>query len=464
MTHRIKKRIRFYRWKNWFLAIGILGMAVSLHAAKRNDQEGLKKMEKLGHYTGISVEGVDRGTLENKMVVGYQGWYNAEGDGAEIGWRHYSFKGAFKPGNTCIDYWPDVSELGEDEKYKTPFQKEDGSPAYVFSDYNQKTVTRHFQWMKDYGIDVAFLQRFGNSVIKDPETFNHCNTVLRNVREAANLTGRAYVVMYDLSGLREDSLEAMKEDWRRLVRMMGITKDPADKAYLHHRGKPLVAVWGIGFSEKTSEQSGKRAFDFLKQKEFVDFLQHDPEVGGCAVMVGIPTAWRTLTRDSIRDPEFHEFLKSVEVISPWTPGRYRTPQQVVEHANKYWREDVEWTKKNGVDYLPVVFPGFSWVNKNPTEKLNDIPRLGGKFLWTQYVELKKLGVKMVYESMFDEMDEGTQIFKTDSHPPVGTSSFCWYGMDEGTPLASDYYLWLVGEAAKMIRGERELSVQMPKRE
>ena len=29
-----------------------------------------------------------------------------------------------------------------------------------------------------------------------------------------------------------------------------------DKAYLHHGGKPIVAVWGIGFSDSTSFLSG----------------------------------------------------------------------------------------------------------------------------------------------------------------------------------------------------------------
>jgi hypothetical protein len=113
--------------------------------------------------------------------------------------------------------------------------------------------------------------------------------------------------------------------------------------------------------------------------------------------------------------------------------------------------------------LPVVFPGFSWVNKKPDAKFNEIPRLGGRFLWAEYAALQKLGIKMVYESMFDEMDEGTQIFKVDNNPPVGESKFLWYGYDEGTPLPSDHYLWLVGQAAKMIRGDLPYSEEMPQR-
>ncbi len=36
------------------------------------------------------------------------------------------------------------------------------------------------------------------------------------------------------------------DDWKLLLEKMTITKDPA---YLHHNGKPVVAVWGFGFSD-----------------------------------------------------------------------------------------------------------------------------------------------------------------------------------------------------------------------
>src|SRR5881394_2747628 len=58
----------------------------------------------------------------------------------------------------------------------------------------------HFQWMRDYGIDGAFVQRFIND-LRDPRALRHNNTVLAHCREGANRFGRAYVVMYDLSGL-----------------------------------------------------------------------------------------------------------------------------------------------------------------------------------------------------------------------------------------------------------------------
>jgi hypothetical protein len=68
-------------------------------------------------YDGPTAKGVDRTTLTGKVMAGYQGWFTTPGDGSGQGWRHYSNHGGFRPGCCKIDLWPDVSELGEDEKY-----------------------------------------------------------------------------------------------------------------------------------------------------------------------------------------------------------------------------------------------------------------------------------------------------------------------------------------------------------
>jgi hypothetical protein len=65
---------------------------------------------------------------------------------------------------------------------------------------------------------------------------------------------------------------------------------------------------------------------------------------------------------------------------------------------------------------------------------------------------------MLYVAMFDEMDEGTAIFKCANNPPAGVK-LCDY---EGLP--TDHYLWLTGEAGKMLRGEIPFTARMPTRE
>ena len=141
-------------------------------------------------------------------------------------------------------------------------------------------------------------------------------------------------------------------------------------------------------------------------------------------------------------------LALADVISPWTVGRYHNPEQVEELAEKVLRHDLRWCQEREIDYLPVVFPGFSWFNLHGDE-MDKIPRLKGQFLWSQIVAAKSIGCEMIYVAMFDEVDEGTAIFKCANAVPVG-EGVSFLGL-EGLP--SDYYLRLVGEGGKLLRGE-----------
>ena len=65
---------------------------------------------------------------------------------------------------------------------------------------------------------------------------------------------------------------------------------------------------------------------------------------------------------------------------------------------------------------------------------------------------------MLYVAMFDEMDEGTAIFKCANKPPPGVT-VCDY---EGVP--TDTYLWLTGQGGKMLRGKIPYSNRLPTRD
>jgi hypothetical protein len=396
-------------------------------------------------FSGVSHPGVDVSTLTGKVMSGYQGWFTADGDGAARGWTHWRRRTEFRPGSCEVDLWPDVSELDPDERYATPFRHADGKPAEVFSAFNRKTVLRHFQWMKEYGLDGVFVQRFINDT-SSPKGYRHVNVVLDHCREGANLYGRTYAVMYDLSGMGGGQMNRVIDDWKLLVDRMHITSDPA---YLHHAGRPVVAVWGFGFDDR-------RGYTSIEGLELVKFLKQDPHYGGCTVILGVPTHWRTLDGDCLHDETLHELVREADIVCPWTVGRYTTPEQAANYAESTLKLDLQWCAAHGKAYLPVVFPGFSWHNMNPRSPRDQIPRLRGKFLWTQMVQAKKAGATMIYQAMFDEVNEGTAIFKCTDDPPVGPSQFLTY---EGLP--SDFYLKLVGQAGRMMRGEAPPSEMVP---
>lgn len=404
----------------------------------------------LSPYDGPTDHSREATELAGSVVCGYQGWFTCPGDGSRRGWHHWGKGRDFKPGACTIDLWPDVGELGPDERFPTPFRNADGSIAEVFSSLNATTVDRHFGWMEEHGIDGVFAQRFAGEV-RGKHGLYHFNTVLGNCRASANRHGRAWAVMYDLSGLEEGGTRVVIEDWKALRDRMRVGRDPADKAYLHHNGRPIVAVWGIGFND------GRR-YTLAECGRLIDFLKNDPEYGGFAVMVGVPSYWRTLGADCVNDPALHDVLRKADIISPWAVGRFGDLAGAENYASEVWRPDLAWCGSNGLDYLPVVFPGFSWRNMNPDAPLDQIPRRGGRFLWKQFQELANAGSRMAYVAMFDEVDEATAIFKCTNTPPVGDSTFLDY---EGLP--SDHYLWLVGEGKRLLRGQMDGGDSMPER-
>ena len=401
-----------------------------------------------GNHAWAASAAVDASTLTGKVMCGYQGWFNTPGDGMKLGWMHWARKRhrSFGPRNISVDLWPDMTEYGPKERFPTGFRHADGSVAEVFSSANRATVRRHFEWMRDYGIDGIFLQRFAHG-IGDRDRMRHKNLVLENVRDGAKRAGRVYAMMYDLSGLPKGGTARIHSDWKRLRQDRRITED---SGYLHHQGKPVVAVWGIGFNDRNKA----RAYTLAECRTLIEFLKQD----GCTVMLGVPTGWRELNRDSIQDPQFHEVIKLADIVSPWTPGRYRDLKGIQKHATRHWSPDIEWCEKESLDYVPVVFPGFSWHNHRGGN-LGDIPRLKGQFLWSQLVAAKRAGAKMIYVAMFDEVDEGTAIFKVTDNPPVGER----VNLLNNDGLPSDHYLWLTGEGGRILRETIKAQTKMPER-
>lgn len=427
----------------------ILIILITLTTFGANAQSKHGKTTKYPSYKGL-------------VMAGYQGWFRAEGDGSGSGWGHYGKAGKFDFENNTIDFWPDVSDY--EKTYKTGFISPNGKPAEVFSSADKSTTELHFKWMKEYGVDGVFMQRFFGVAREFKNSEKTQDKILKNALVAAKENGRAIAVMYDLSGLKADGEDCSSviEDWKMLVDQLKVTNQGENQTYLYHNGKPLVTIWGVGFPD--------RPYDIRKigVNRLIDFLKNDPVYGGCSVMLGVPTYFRELDKDCVHDPYLHELIESVDIVLPWMVQRF-TPyvQKSIDHQRDHIIADIKWCKEHGVDYVPIAYPGFSWRNlslgKPELSKYTAygaIPRLGGRFYWDQFATMITAGAEMIYVAMFDEIDEGTAIFKVSDTPP--NSAKAHFVDNDGMP--SDHYLWLTGLGAKMLRKEIPLSFEMPERE
>jgi hypothetical protein len=393
--------------------------------------------------------GVDPGTLDRKLMMGYQGWFACPGDGSALNrWVHWFRNNTATATNVTVDFWPDIAELDADELFATAMTLPGGSPARVFSPYKEKTVVRHFRWMKDNRLDGVFLQRFSSS-LSSPDHFAFRNQVTLNVRAGAEAYGRVFAMMYDISGQDPATLvSTLTNDWTFLVNSLRVTNSPS---YVRHNGKPVVAIWGFGFTDRPGTPG-----DALTVVNWF-------KAAGCTVMGGLPTNWRTLKGDSQTNAAWASAYRAFDIISPWAVGRYSTLSGADSFKNTYIVPDLAECATLGLDYMPVVFPGFSWHNlKGNPSPLNQTPRNGGTFYWRQIFNAISAGSTMIYGAMFDEVDEGTAMFKmapTPNELPV-EAPFVPLNID-GQALPSDWYLRVADQASRMLRGEIPLTSTMP---
>ena len=398
---------------------------------------------------------VDASSLEKKMLFGYQGWFLCAGDGSAVNaWEHWFRNDTPSAANLTVDLWPDTSELGADELFATQLMNADGTTAKLYSAYNAKTVARHFAWMKQNGVDGVALQRF-LSEVQDPRFFAVRNQVAQNVQAGAEANGRVFALEYDITSVDEAHLIAWLEtDWKYVVDTLKVTASPR---YLHDGGKPVLYLWGLGFSDRPATAADAQTI--------IDWFTKNADPQYRVTLVGgIPSNWRTLDGDSQTDAAWAPVYRSLDVLSPWNVGRYVDDAGVDSYRASTLAPDLAAAKAAGKRYMPVVFPGFSWHNLNAATGAvsNQIPRRAGQFYWRQAWNAVDAGVTMMKTAMFDEVDEGTAMFKlapTQAAAPKG-ATFVTLDAD-GTTLPSDFYLRVGGAATQMLRGTVPTTATLP---
>lgn len=424
------------------------------------------------------------------VMTGYQGWFGAPGDGCKhsenpnTAWYHYRENNLFEPGvlKSSIDFWPDMREY--EIKY-TPgkFVHPNGEKAQVYSAYDKSSVMLHFKWMKDYGIDGAFMQRFVGEVIDNPAGKDHFDKVLESAMDASNVHQRAICVMYDLGGLNPSRVEPVLDDAQAIMDKYQLLDRTKQKFYLYEGEKPLIVLWGVGFNDN-------RPYSL----DDIEILMNGLKEKGFNLMLGVPTYWRERRNDALPDMKLHDLIKAAKVIMPWFVGRY--DKETFPNFHDLIKKDIEWCHEYNVEYAPLCCVGYADRNMHPNNPVKSRHR--GQFLWDQFYHDVKSGAQMLYIAMFDEIDEGTAIYKCLNQKDVPSNvsekdywvlfkdkkysisskeitgltgndwcklasslSVTFQGIEDD--LQTDHYLWLVGEGKKMLRGEIPLNSTMPAR-
>jgi hypothetical protein len=381
--------------------------------------------------------------------------------------------------------WPDIRELGPSEAFPTDLTYLDLKQASLYSAYVGSVIDRHFAWMEEYGLDGVMLQRFVCDL--HDQTLKFRDRVASNVKAAAERHGCVFCIMYDITGCNGTSLvEDIEKDWQHLV--SDDLKITGSTSYLKHKGKsglkPLLAIWGLGFTNRPGTAS--------QASQLIKYLKTEAPVE-CQVTLlgGVPTNWRTpgVARGDSKpnedpgakpgDPTWRDVYRSFDVLSPWSVNRYsydRSPTEMGanDFLNNLIRPDLR-ELGSEVEYMPVVFPGYSAKNqerKNPTRDpnrvLNEVPRLGGRFWWRQvYNAVDIAKCNMIYGAMFDEVNEGTAMFKlvADQKDLPQKAELVPLNVPGESPgnLKSDHYLWLAGETNRRLRDGIKFTSTMPTR-
>ena len=407
-------------------------------------------------------------TLENRLVVGFQGWFKCPEDASlNHRWGHWftynspSADNNVTPARVHFDLAPDTRELTPEERCPTPFTTQDGRPFVLFSDENPRTVLRQFQWMAEYDVDAAALQRFVVGI--EPErtaAFRQGqDKVLHNALNAADATGRGFYIMYDIAGAPPNEwAHVLVDDWKKLL-AQGVTKRPS---YQYHRGRPVLAIAGPGLPGRPG--TAQETLDVVRQLREVS-----KPYGGLTLIVTGGSGWRTLNLDVQSGPEWEKVYRSFDIISPWTVGRYRTKDSFDKFARERIGPDIVETKRDGQEFMPVIYPGTSQHNLFISEKGSDtlpfnmVPRNCGQFIWTQAARDKKEGANTLYVAMFDEVDEGTAMFKL-ARPADDPREVPMLSLDaDGCKIPSDWYLRVLREISLMLKSQAPPPDKLPLR-
>ena len=404
--------------------------------------------------------GSDYSDLSGKSVAGYQAWFSTGGQYDY--WAHWgsdkaSSDGTLWPraGYSRFDVYPDVSDYTQDDLHQTGYQNlGNGDFAQLYDASSRNVINQHFDHMRQYGIDGVAVQRFINPSLR---TISYSKGAsIQSIRDAAERNNRIFYITYDITstGLADCWDDLIRFDWvYNVERNYALTQSPS---YATMCGHPVVQIWGTGF---TGNHPGTAAETIALIEWF--------KSRGCYVIGGVPTYWRENKNDAkgpsqsqpADQESFSEVYLHYDMLSPWMVGRITADNS--SFYTELMREDLVYCKEHNLDYLPVVYPGFSWGTWESGD-LNQIARNAGQFMWDRVVAIYNMNLPCAYYAMFDEYDEGTALYKSATDwSMLPTDAYFVTTSADGLWCSSDFYMRLAGAATELLKRRRALTTSVP---
>lgn len=485
--------------------------------------------------------------IKGKVVTGYQGWFSTPGNNFSnlTTWRHW---GGNHPDNQnhlfrqpmykyklditshkgiSFDLFPDMSEYSQNGAIlaDTGFNDKSGNDVYLFDSADPAVTKLHFKWMRDNNIDVAALQRFAVD-LQDSNIKSHMDAVLKNFFDHVNSYGRKFYIMYDISSLSQQCnggacwKHVIENDFNSIYNQyQNKITDPnlyAHETNKNGESKPVICLWGLGVSGRIGTNT-----DYI---QIIDWFKNK----GFYVIGGLDQYFYDTNRPD--QASKHQAYKKLDMISPWYVNSFADNGNEIKnfYLNQV-KNGLNFCKQandyNSIDFMPVVFPGFSWYNlygnrfseegrnyinsistnlkntfindyynnyvlkyddyENPqlptpnysgvdNNKLNSKSyrnRDQGNLLWKQISEVKKLfdentGQKpAIYFAMFDEYDESTAIAKAANNendlPEMHKNSGNDLRFLSYRGVSKDFYLRMVNHGSEILNGNKCNQTQIP---
>lgn len=381
------------------------------------------------------------GDIVGKVVVGYAAYYGAEGDGSPQDksasmWSRWNVQGE-APNRSQIQFemFPDLREYSQ--LYNISFNNSpSGHRAQLFSSWDNSTIDLHFNWMRIYNIDVVALERRGENLTSNKNNaIEWSDGIAVRVQKYAEKHDLKFYITYRLKRWLNFATEFMSD--LDHVKGLGVFNSAA---YAKQDGKLVIGVRDISFVHSESP----------KDAASVGVILSNLRSQGFYIIGGVPNGFLTGGDDTA--PGFS--YADLDMYQPDTLRLFKGVNDVVSFRLRM-RTIRDSSRRNGHDYQVVLYPGFGDSNtRNDGTPFNEYPRLRGNLLWRQFVNMRELGLKNAYIYSFDGFKYASAIAKVaeDATQTPPGQNFVRLN-DDGQHVSADFYLRLVAEGSRMMKGQ-----------